>query len=200
VKIVLARNEAYVAYGGKEISINSYEFLTGRGFKWVKSENGDTPKYAVSTGTTANGEPLYIGRVHYNDSLTVGKIQPSHNCCYIPYGGSEISAKSYEVLVQELQAGWVSFKRFYFGSQETMYPVEAGRDSNGATIWVGRVHYNGDVIPGKVVPANREAYIPYEGREVGIQLFGNHECEVRLSNNYYKSSIVKKKIQGTMWQ
>jgi hypothetical protein len=30
--------------------------------------------------------------------LIVGKIQPSHRCLYIAYGGEEVAISSYEVL------------------------------------------------------------------------------------------------------
>ena len=32
-------------------------------------------------------------------SLIVGKVQPGHRCCYVPYGGSEHKKEDYEVLV-----------------------------------------------------------------------------------------------------
>lgn len=42
---------------------------------------------------------LYVGRAAHEGSLTIGKIHPSHQCIYIPYGGAEISLAAYEVLV-----------------------------------------------------------------------------------------------------
>lgn len=49
-------------------------------------------------GETADGEPLFVGRAHHDGGLQLGKVQPSHGVCYIPYGGQEIAYNSYEVL------------------------------------------------------------------------------------------------------
>lgn len=57
------------------------------------------PDGAVQGGSNVTGEPLYIGRTHFNGSLTVGKVHPSHNCLYLPFGGAEHSVQQYEVLV-----------------------------------------------------------------------------------------------------
>lgn len=42
---------------------------------------------------------MFIGRVHHEGSLTVGKIHPSHGLIYIPFGGVEIPYNHYEVLI-----------------------------------------------------------------------------------------------------
>lgn len=55
---------------------------------------------ALPGGQSEDGEPLYIGRVIHDGALTVGKVQPSHGCLYIPYGGQELSFKEYEILLQ----------------------------------------------------------------------------------------------------
>jgi len=44
--------------------------------------------------------------------------------------------------------------------------VVAGNDIDGATIYVGRASHQGDMIPAKVIPSKRVAYIPYSGSEV----------------------------------
>ena len=51
-------------------------------------------------GETEDGEPLFIGRVHHEGTVTIGKVQGSHGCCYIPYGGQELAFDAYEVFVQ----------------------------------------------------------------------------------------------------
>lgn len=56
------------------------------------------PQNAVPGGETKDGEPLFIGRVNHESSLTPGKVHPSHGCLYISYAGEEISYKEFEVL------------------------------------------------------------------------------------------------------
>lgn len=75
------------------------QILCGSGFSWISSASGHVPDGAVCTGTTVDGEPLFIGRVQHNGSIIPGKIHKSHHCLYIPYGTAELSYKEYEVLI-----------------------------------------------------------------------------------------------------
>lgn len=101
VKICPAHQAAYLAYGGREVPVTNYEVLIGLGFTWVSSGGGQVPGSAVATGTQSDGEPLYVGRAHFQGSLTPGKVQASHSCLYLPFGGVEHSVADYEVLVQK---------------------------------------------------------------------------------------------------
>lgn len=87
-------------YGGVEIPVENFEYLSGREryFSWVPASDGNIVDGAVWTGDD-NGEMLYVGRAAHEGSLTIGKIHPSHSCIYIPYGGGEIGIAQYEVLV-----------------------------------------------------------------------------------------------------
>ncbi|XP_068147807.1 natterin-3-like [Drosophila tropicalis] len=96
VKVIPNKHAAYVSHGGKEHSVMHFEVLVGKAYAWAPSSNGCVPGHAISTGKTRMGEPLY-------NSLTVGKVHPSHGCLYVPFGGKEISIKSYEVLVKKLK-------------------------------------------------------------------------------------------------
>jgi len=41
---------------------------------------------------------------------------------------------------------------------------KAGRDENGI-VFIGRARHNGELLPGKVVPANKTAYVCHGGKE-----------------------------------
>lgn len=48
-----------------------------------------------------NGEHLFIGRGHWQGSLTVGKIHLAHQALYIPFGGREEAIRGgCEILVE----------------------------------------------------------------------------------------------------
>lgn len=86
----------------KENQINNYgivQVLCGVGLTWVSSAHGRILSDAVCAGNQSNGEPLYVGRAKINGSLTTGKVQSSHNCIYVPFGGTEHSFRQYEVLI-----------------------------------------------------------------------------------------------------
>lgn len=98
-KAIPSKNVAYVPYNGQEIAKSEWQMLTGHGFSWVTSGSGHVPPEAVVAGHQSNGEPLYVGRASINGALTTGKVHPSHNCIYVPFGGLEHSVHQYEVLI-----------------------------------------------------------------------------------------------------
>jgi len=91
----------YVSYGGKEYGKVLYEILCAAEGRWVYVEGGHIPYNAVPAGRIAKGEPLYIGRVCHNRTVTLGKVHPSHGCCYVPYGGEELALKKFEIYVMD---------------------------------------------------------------------------------------------------
>ncbi|XP_075166686.1 uncharacterized protein LOC142238842 [Haematobia irritans] len=91
----------YVAYGGGEHGHNEYEVLCEGFGTWIPVNDGNIPPNAVQAGQTADGEPLMIGRATHDGTITVGKVQPSHGCCYIPYGGEELAYKEFEIYVSQ---------------------------------------------------------------------------------------------------
>ncbi|XP_062131705.1 uncharacterized protein LOC133842566 isoform X2 [Drosophila sulfurigaster albostrigata] len=98
-KFIPNKKQAYVSWGGKEITKNKLEVLTGQGHSWVPTRGGKVPPGALRVGQTSDGEALYVGRAFFAGSLTPGKVHPSHGCLYIPYGGAEQRLVEYEVLV-----------------------------------------------------------------------------------------------------
>ncbi|XP_037806146.1 C3 and PZP-like alpha-2-macroglobulin domain-containing protein 8 [Lucilia sericata] len=89
----------YVAWGGGEHGHSEYEVMCSGGGMWVPVSDGNIPPNAVPGGETAEGEPLFVGRATHDGTITVGKVQPSHGCCYIPYGGEELAYKEFEIYV-----------------------------------------------------------------------------------------------------
>ncbi|XP_039955537.1 uncharacterized protein LOC120771548 isoform X1 [Bactrocera tryoni] len=133
-KVIPSKGCAYVCWGCKEIQKTHYEVLVGQGYAWVPCYGGAVPPNAVRSGTTRNGEPLYIGRGHHANSLTVGKIHPSHGCLYIPFGGNEVRLDSYEVLIRQAADQWVPATPYHVPPNA----VVGGYDSDRAPIYVGR--------------------------------------------------------------
>lgn len=99
-KILPSKQVGYIPFSGQEIPVHQYEVLCNGNVSWIPSSHGAVPPGAVNAGRTSGGEPLYVGRVHYQGSLTPGKIHPSHGSLYIPFGGQEVTIKDYEILVE----------------------------------------------------------------------------------------------------
>ncbi|GLV45926.1 uncharacterized protein CBL_11723 [Carabus blaptoides fortunei] len=98
-KLVPSHGCCYVAWGGAENPVPEYEVLCECNGRWVRAAGADIPPNAVTGGQSEDGEPLYVGRVAHEGSVTTGKVQPSHGVCYIAYGGQELAFPDYEVLV-----------------------------------------------------------------------------------------------------
>jgi len=175
-KVIPSKNAAYVAWGGQEHQKSHYEILVGQGYGWVTCQGGAVPPNAVRSGSTRNGEPLYVGRGHHANSLCVGKIHPSHGCLYIPYGGQEVRVNTYEVLVKEHRDNWVQTSISYTPPGA----VIGGHDSDRSVIFVGRSMHNGDMLPAKVIPSKGTAYVSFGGYEIS-----KHNFDVLTGHGYY---------------
>jgi len=174
-KVIPSKRTAYVCWNGGEHTKSHWEILVGQHYAWVPCHGGSVPPNAVRAGNTCNGEPLYVGRGHHCNSLTVGKIHPSHGCLYIPFGGQEVRLNSYEVLITQPRDNWV-------GATPSYTPpgaVVAGHDSDRAVIYVGRALHEGEMLPAKVIPSKMCAYVCYGGYEIN-----KHNFEVLCGYGY----------------
>ena len=107
-KFVPQHGVAYLAWGGKEHAKTQYEVLVQEGpdnLVWVPASGGSLGSTgAVKSGRTGTGGPLYVGRAQINGTWTLGKVNPDHKTCYVPYGGKEHAITSYQVLcVREME-------------------------------------------------------------------------------------------------
>lgn len=80
------------------------QVLTGDSlcFSWEPSSRGKCAANALSTDTIGD-EEIFVGRAPFCNSLTIGRIQASHRCLFIPYDGKEHRLEHYEVLVYRTQ-------------------------------------------------------------------------------------------------
>lgn len=98
-KVKPSHSVCYVPWGGGEHGKPEYQVLCGGNPTWVPTSGGNIPSNAIPSGETEEGEPLFVGRVSHEGTITVGKVQPSHSVLYIPYGGAEVAFPEYEILV-----------------------------------------------------------------------------------------------------
>lgn len=99
-KVIPSKKIAYFGYNGSEVAKTEFEVLCGGNVVWVPCSGGNVPQSAVHGGHTGTGETLFIGRAHWQGSLTVGRFHRFQGL-YIPFGGDEVSIKTnYEVLIE----------------------------------------------------------------------------------------------------
>ncbi|XP_054011257.1 uncharacterized protein LOC128893949 isoform X4 [Hylaeus anthracinus] len=91
----------YVAWGGQEHGKTEYQVLCGCNPAWVPTSGNNIPPNAIPGGESEDGEALYVGRVNHEDTVTIGKVQPSHSVCYIAFAGSEVAFPDYEIMVSQ---------------------------------------------------------------------------------------------------
>ena len=49
--------------------------------------------------------------------------------------------------------------------------IKGGKESNGEIYYIGRAEYGNSLIIGKVHPAHQTLYLPFNGREVGVNVY-----------------------------
>ncbi|KAK8786076.1 hypothetical protein V5799_007559, partial [Amblyomma americanum] len=100
-RVVPSSKCCYVGHSYKEFEHKDYQVLVTEPstLVWLPSSNGAVPSGAIQGGAGYKGEPLYIARAPVNGKKTIGKVHPSLNAAFIPYGGTEHRFTEYEVLV-----------------------------------------------------------------------------------------------------
>ncbi|XP_011504091.1 PREDICTED: C3 and PZP-like alpha-2-macroglobulin domain-containing protein 8 isoform X2 [Ceratosolen solmsi marchali] len=98
-KVKFSHGVCYVAWGGLEHTKTEYQVLCNCSPMWMPVSGNNIPPNALPAGQTEDGEPLFVGRINHQNTLTLGKVHPSHGCLYIPFGGEEIPFNDYEILI-----------------------------------------------------------------------------------------------------
>jgi hypothetical protein len=184
---------AHFSYAGRTVEARCYEVFTGQG-SWVRASNGWVPQGALQVGREADGSPLYAARAYYQGSLQIGKVRPGFGGALIPFGGSEVKVRDYEVLTEQPFALLWSPAR---GDAVPSNALQAGREADGAPLYAAKAHYNGSVQPGKVRRGFGGALIPYGGQEVRVEEYKvltrlAQECDwVRAQNGRVPAGAVQ---------
>lgn len=127
-------------------------------------------------GREADYRPLYNTRASYNGDLLPGKFNGNTNRAYVPYNGKENSVSNFEVRrnFNLLKRKLIKFFiKSFFRSQPAsngQFPAKAvpgRRISSGETLYIGRVEFEGSIIPRKIHPSVGILIIPYGGYELG---------------------------------
>ena len=78
-----------------------------------------------------------------------------------------LAAFSKKEMVSSLGISWVPAR----GGNVPAHAVLGGRDLNGGPIYVGRARFSSDLLPAKVVPKHRTAFVPFAGKEHRIAAY-----------------------------
>ena len=138
---------------------------------------GNIPAGAPSHGREADGTPLWVARSPARAVSTQipgihpGKVRPAFGGALIPFGGREVLARDYEVLMEP--GIWVAGSN----GQVPDGAVVCGREENGDPLFVARANLNGGIHPGKLRFAFGRALIGFGLKEVPVQSY-----EVLTSN------------------
>lgn len=159
------------------------------GLRWIWASNGQVPASAVRT-TGPSGSRTYIGRAHFQGSVTPGMIVPERKACCIAWGGNEHAIRIYEVLCS---AG--NFVQITPTDADPLLRATSGGISeSGEPVFIGRAKYKGNWLAGKVQRSHGSlgmCYIPYGGKEVGCseyQVFVAVPPQPRTISHYWRPS------------
>ena len=101
--------------------------------------------------------------------LVLYQIVPSHRCCYVPDHAVEYRYSNYQILInpENVALNWVAAPN----GQMPPGALQGGMESNGDKLYIGRAHYNGSLVVGKVHQGLRNLYIAFAGKEVTLTSF-----------------------------
>ncbi|XP_022662888.1 natterin-4-like [Varroa destructor] len=153
------------------MAANTYHSLC----RWVPTCRAAIPPNAVNGGTDSTGETLYIGRTRHEDDLIPGKVVPSHECCYVSWGGLEKRYDEYEILVAEHdhEFTWASCQ----GGELPTGAIQGGVTGDAEKLFIGRAEHDGSLTIGKVHPSHKVCYIPYDGKEIPCEYYEVLACK-----------------------
>lgn len=165
----------YIPYGGAEYRLENYEVLVQQEL-WMPGINVHTLLVpgTVHAGRDIDGSDIYVGRARHDEAggFLPAKVIPNRSCAYVSYGGREHMKDEYDLLVG-INYSWVSCE----GGSITEGAVACGTTQDGETLYIGRGHWGGSLMPGKVHQSQGLLYIPFGGAEVSLN---NYEVLVRL--------------------
>jgi hypothetical protein len=124
---------------------------------WKAAANGQIPAGGF-VGGQEPGRQLVVCRAHYGNGISSGKVVARN--CNFGYGGREILASRYEVLVADPhRLAWVAAAN----GQIPKNAVSGGQEA-GHSLAICRAHYGNGIHPGKVVGRNCD--FGWGGREM----------------------------------
>jgi len=162
------------------VTVTSQTTSSTERFRWVPWQ-GSVPKHAVHAGDAY----LVIRAFHANEWVP-GKLNVTERKAYIPFDSKEVEVTQNIEVLTHLPGTEVAWIPASHGQvvQDAVGPL--GRDGT----FVGRVicpHPENTYTPGKIHPAHKCLYLPWDGKE---NKFENYEvCVIRSPQHHGHSNI-----------
>ncbi|EDW90684.2 protein transport protein Sec24-like At4g32640 [Drosophila yakuba] len=130
-------------------------------YKWVQSSAySSLPEEAVVGGNDEDGAMIYVGRAEHEGDMLVCKVVPSKQLGFISQRGEAVPKDIFEVLCGQ-NLVWIK-------CYDHVIPENAvlcGRTSLDQPVYIGRGHYEGHLIIGKISSVHRALFIAFRGAE-----------------------------------
>ncbi|XP_002016248.2 uncharacterized protein LOC6590716 [Drosophila persimilis] len=130
-------------------------------YKWVQSSAySSIPEDAVVGGNDEDGAMIYVGRAEHEGDMMVCKVVPSKQIGFVSNRGEALPKDIFEMLCGQ-NLVWVK-------CYDHVIPEKAvlcGRSSLDQPVYIGRGHYEGHLIIGKISSVHRALFIAFRGAE-----------------------------------
>ncbi|XP_058463843.1 uncharacterized protein LOC131438066 [Malaya genurostris] len=183
-KVIPRKQMCHVGDEGLEFEMTEYEALCHANVAWVPFR-GVYPINAIECGLDRNGEKLYFGRGHYNGSLTPGKILECSKILKIPFNFKEIPLREFDILVDNSDPKNQCSQTLNWQPCTNKSPIAGkallvGYDSDQSPIYLGRVKFEGNQLPAKVIPRKGLCRTGYRGKEYDMTSY-EALCNARVT-------------------
>jgi hypothetical protein len=156
--------------GEAETNIKEYLLLGDPTANYLENGAGDMWKKGrglpITLDATASGyegeKQSFIARAEHGGGVHPGKYVIGFGC-FIPYFGAEVLKDEFEYYTGPVQ--WVKTS----GHNIPANAVVGGKEQDGTLLYIGRVLYEGMMIPGKIsARVGKGIYFPYNGKEIEL--------------------------------
>lgn len=165
-RVVLGQNQPVVTTVTETTTtyVNTPSSQHHHSIQWLAMSSGMPLPAGIVVGGSQPNPPatLFVCRTNYNGGMHPGKLINGY--CNIGWGGQEISATNYEVLVSTKPLSWATASNGYVPPNA----VEGGYQQNGP-LYICQAKYMGGKHPGKVVGTN--CNIGYGGQEILVPFY-----------------------------
>lgn len=124
------------------------------------------PPYAVLGGNDADGNTTYVARAFHNGDMLVVQVIPAKQMAFASWRGSELPKDHFEVLCGQ-KLVW----RHCFNHIIPDNAVVCGTTSLEQPVYIGRGHYEGSLIVGRISRVHHALFVPFKGVERRLETY-----------------------------
>lgn len=136
------------------------------GLSWQDASEGRRAPHAVEGGETSDAQRVWVARTAEDRETPIGYLVEGETTARIPYFGRTLRRANYQLLCNDRDV-CIEWQPAKLG-QVPDAAVAGGKGTKGDLdiMYVARVQHKRALLPAKLLPRAKRAFVSYEGREI----------------------------------